>query len=118
MQVIWLNNKSRVSGDVHARFCESLKGKFLWATRLKLLNDNLSMKVQYGIEEGKQKDKKILEQAKLARIGSMISMIAHQWRQPLSELSGILMELETATRFKKADENHILTAIEKSDKMI
>ena len=34
MQVIWLNNKSRVSGDVHARFCESLKGKFLWATRL------------------------------------------------------------------------------------
>ena len=85
---------------------------------LESLNNNLSMKVQYGIEEGKQKDKKILEQAKLARIGSMISMIAHQWRQPLSELSGILMELETATRFKKADENHILTAIEKSDKMI
>ena len=76
------------------------------------------MKVQSGIEEGRQKDKKILEQAKLARIGSMISMIAHQWRQPLTELSGILMELETATRFKKADEKHILGAIERSDKMI
>lgn len=37
MQVIWLNNKSRVSGDVHARFCESLKGKFLWATRLAVI---------------------------------------------------------------------------------
>jgi signal transduction histidine kinase len=86
--------------------------------KLKSLNDTLFIKVEYGIEEGKQKDKKILEQAKLARIGSMISMIAHQWRQPLSELSGILMELETATRFKKVDENHILTAIEKSDKMI
>uniref|UniRef100_UPI0040478BD6 sensor histidine kinase n=1 Tax=Aliarcobacter sp. TaxID=2321116 RepID=UPI0040478BD6 len=85
---------------------------------LKSLNDNLSMKVENGIEEGKQKDRKILQQAKLARIGSMISMIAHQWRQPLSELSGILMELETAVRFKKADEKHILTAIEKSDKMI
>jgi two-component system, NtrC family, C4-dicarboxylate transport sensor histidine kinase DctB len=85
---------------------------------LKSLNDTLSMKVENGIEEGKQKDRKILQQAKLARIGSMISMIAHQWRQPLSELSGILMELETATRFKKADEKHILTAIEKSDKMI
>jgi two-component system, NtrC family, C4-dicarboxylate transport sensor histidine kinase DctB len=82
------------------------------------LNENLFLKVQNGIEEGKQKDKKILEQAKLARIGSMISMIAHQWRQPLTELSGILMELETATRFKKVDENHILGAIEKSDKMI
>ena len=85
---------------------------------LKVLNDNLQKKVQYAIEEAKQKDRKILEQGKLARIGSMISMIAHQWRQPLTELSGILMELETATRFKKVDENHILTAIERSDNMI
>jgi len=85
---------------------------------LKSLNDNLFMKVQYGIQEAKQKDKKILEQAKLARIGSMISMIAHQWRQPLSQLSGILMELETATRFKKVDDTYILNAIAKSDKMI
>ena len=85
---------------------------------LKALNDSLFMKVQCGIQEAKQKDKKILEQAKLARIGSMISMIAHQWRQPLTQLSSILMELETATRFKKVDENHIYSAIEKSDKMI
>ncbi|MDX9744904.1 MAG: DUF2232 domain-containing protein, partial [Arcobacteraceae bacterium] len=46
---------------------------------LKVLNDNLQKKVQYAIEEAKQKDRKILEQGKLARIGSMISMIAHQW---------------------------------------
>jgi signal transduction histidine kinase len=85
---------------------------------LKSLNDTLSSKVEDGIEEGKQKDKKILEQAKLARIGSLISMIAHQWRQPLSELSGILMELEMATRFKKADEKHVLKAITKSNTMI
>ena len=85
---------------------------------LKSLNDNLFMKVQYGIQEAKQKDNKILEQAKLARIGSVISMIAHQWRQPLSQLSGILMELETATRFKKVDDAYILNAIAKSDKMI
>lgn len=85
---------------------------------LKALNDTLFIKVECGIQEAKQKDRKILEQAKLARIGSMISMIAHQWRQPLSQLSGILMELETATRFKKVDEKYILNAIEKSDKMI
>ncbi|CAM3401349.1 sensor histidine kinase [Arcobacter aquimarinus] len=85
---------------------------------LKALNENLFIKVKQGIEEAKQKDRKILEQAKLARIGSMISMIAHQWRQPLSQLSGILMELETTTRLKKVDEKYILNAIEKSDKMI
>ena len=85
---------------------------------LQSLNETLCIKVEQGIEEGKQKDRKILEQAKLARIGSMISMIAHQWRQPLSQLSGILMELETVTRFKKVDEQYILGGIEKSDKMI
>ena len=86
--------------------------------KLQYLNKNLESKVQAGIQEAKQKDKKILEQAKLARIGSMISMIAHQWRQPLSQLSAILMELQTATRFKKVDEEHIYKAVEKSDEMI
>lgn len=86
--------------------------------KLENLNKNLAFKVEEGIDEGKRKDKAILQQSKLARMGSMISMIAHQWRQPLTELSGILMELETATRFKKVNDKHILNSIERSDKMI
>ena len=86
--------------------------------KLQMLNKTLASKVEIGIKEAKKKDKAILEQSKLARMGVMISMIAHQWRQPLSELSGILMELETATRFKKVNEKHILNSIEKSDKTI
>jgi signal transduction histidine kinase len=86
--------------------------------KLETLNKTLSTKVENGIEEGKRKDRAILQQSKLARMGAMISMIAHQWRQPLTELSGILMELETATRFKKVNDKHILNSIDKSDKMI
>ncbi len=86
--------------------------------RLESLNRTLVTKVKKGIEDGKQKDKAILQQSKLARMGEMISMIAHQWRQPLTEVSGILMELETATRFKKVTDEHILNSINKSDKMI
>ncbi|MGB1226682.1 MAG: sensor histidine kinase [Poseidonibacter sp.] len=86
--------------------------------KLQNLNKTLAFKVEAGIQEGKKKDKAILEQSKLARMGAMISMIAHQWRQPLTELSGILMELETATRFKKVNDKHILNSIEKSDEMI
>jgi signal transduction histidine kinase len=85
---------------------------------LRHLNETLVSKVALGIEEGKRKDKAILQQSRLAKVGSMISMIAHQWRQPLSELSGILMELETATQFKKVNERHILTAVERSNTMI
>ncbi|WP_428025149.1 sensor histidine kinase [Arcobacter sp.] len=86
--------------------------------KLKNLNETLASKVAFGIEVGKKKDKAILQQSRLAKVGSMISMIAHQWRQPLSELSGILMELETATRFKKVDEKHILNSIDRSNEMI
>ena len=86
--------------------------------KLENLNKSLEYKVEIGIEDGKRKDKAILQQARLARMGSMISMIAHQWRQPLSELSGTLMELEAATRFKKVDEKHILNSLEKSDTLI
>ncbi len=86
--------------------------------KLQVLNKSLAYKVEEGIEEGKRKDKAILQQSKLARMGSMISMIAHQWRQPLTELSGVLMELETATRFDKVNKKHILNSIERSDKMI
>ncbi|MFT7003161.1 MAG: two-component system C4-dicarboxylate transport sensor histidine kinase DctB [Sulfurimonas sp.] len=85
---------------------------------LESLNQTLISKVKKGIEDATRKDKAILEQSKLARMGTMISMIAHQWRQPLTEISGILMELETATLFKKVDEKHILNSIRKSDALI
>ena len=104
-----------IISDVIKKYKEEVENK---KEKLENLNKTLAMKVRNGIEDGKRKDKAILEQSKLARMGSMISMIAHQWRQPLTELSGILMELETATRFKKVDDKHILNSIERSDKMI
>ena len=104
-----------IINDVVKKYKNQVQNK---EEKLQSLNNTLASKVERGIEEGKRKDKAILQQSKLARMGSMISMIAHQWRQPLTELSGILMELETATRFKKVNEKHILSSIERSDKMI
>ncbi|WP_417324821.1 sensor histidine kinase [Halarcobacter sp.] len=104
-----------IISDVVKKYKQQVKTE---EKKLQSLNKNLASKVAIGIEEGKRKDKAILQQSKLARMGSMISMIAHQWRQPLTELSGVLMELETATRFKKVTDKHILNSIERSDKMI
>ena len=79
-----------IISDLIKKYVNQVKAK---EKSLQALNLTLSTKVQRGIEQGKEKDKAILRQSKLARLGGMISMIAHQWRQPLTELSGVLMEL-------------------------
>lgn len=75
------------------------------------LNESLHVRVEEGIRLGVEKDKAILRQSRLARLGSMISMIAHQWRQPLSEVSATLMEMEMASKFQKLSEAKIQTSL-------
>jgi len=82
------------------------------------LNKNLELKVKKAITEVKKKDRAMFHQSRLARMGTMLSMIAHQWRQPLSEVSGILMELETANKFNKVSSKMIETSVSDSNKLI
>lgn len=82
------------------------------------INKNLEIRVTKAITEAKKKDRAMLHQSRLARMGAMLSMIAHQWRQPLSEISGILMEIETANKFKQLDDKLIKESVDESNKII
>ena len=65
--------------------------------QLQELNDLLEIKVNEKIEELRAKDKILEVQSKQAVMGEMISMIAHQWRQPLSTITLQIANLQ----FKK-----------------
>lgn len=51
------------------------------------LNESLEQKVKNKIEKLTQQDRLITAQSRQAVMGEMISMIAHQWRQPLSTIT-------------------------------
>ena len=107
-----------ISNRINQAFNEYRKSVVKKEQELQDLNKNLELKVQKAIDDVKKKDRAMLHQSRLARMGAMLSMIAHQWRQPLSELSGVLMELETASKFNKVDEKMIQDSVIESNKLI
>ncbi len=77
------------------------------------LNKHLEKRVQTEVEKNTIKDKQLIFQSRLAQMGEMISMIAHQWRQPLAAISSAAIGLKLKTTLKKADDNLILEICEK-----
>jgi signal transduction histidine kinase len=96
-------------GDLQTRLQAHAKTDELNALK-KVINqmvDDLEYKIQREITQRTDQEKLLIQQSRLAAMGNMIGNIAHQWRQPLSELNAILMNLETRYKFKKFDEDFV-----------
>jgi len=81
---------------------------------LKEFNTNLENIVKEEITKNKEKEKQLIMQSKLAQLGEMISMVAHQWRQPLAAISSSVIDLQMKFILNKNDkyfldyvENHL-----------
>ena len=75
-------------------------------------NKELEKLVSIEVEKNRQKDEIMFQQNKMAAMGEMLNNIAHQWRQPLMEISALFIPLEAKINYeKKIDNKELLEAI-------
>ena len=72
-------------------------------SKLNTINDNLQHMVSDEVEKNRMKDLLLMEQSKNAQMGEMLSMIAHQWRQPLGAISSIVSLLQMKQQLNSYD---------------
>ena len=65
------------------------------------LNETLEQRVKKEIAKNEEKQKVMFWQSRLASLGEMLANIAHQWRQPLTELNLTIFSIKKAA----SDEN-------------
>jgi len=68
-----------------------------------LLSMGLAYRYKINQEQLTEKTKVLHEQSKLASMGEMLRHIAHQWRQPLSEINSVAMKIENDHRHNRLD---------------
>jgi signal transduction histidine kinase/iron only hydrogenase large subunit-like protein len=65
----------------------------------------LNEQLQSEFNERKQQEQILIQNSKLAAMGEMIGMIAHQWRQPLSSISTLAGNLQVYLDLDMFDKN-------------
>ena len=87
--------------------------------KIKKLNQTLEERVKDEVAKNREKDTHILNQSRLVQMGEMIGSIAHQWRQPLNEVSTGIQNLKYDYREDLLkDESYVKDFISKNKKTI
>jgi len=71
--------------------------------KLTLLNRSLVKTVASKVEELREKDNLMIQKGKFIAIGEMLSMIAHQWRQPINAISTATISLKLMSDMDSID---------------
>lgn len=78
---------------------ETLEQRVIKQTKeLQELNSTLEQRVLEEIKKNEEKQKILFWQSRMASLGQMLANIAHQWRQPLTELNLTFFNINKASR--------------------
>ena len=131
-----LNRSGSFSGEISVKRKDGSKGTLLVAiTKLKeTINESMAVIMDISLQkdleanlqnEVTQKTKENLRQLqvlqnqnKLASMGEMMGAIAHQWRQPLNEISIRIQKIEFVYSLNKLDQAYIDDFVSKNRKTI
>ncbi len=105
------------SGNLGMRLTTSTNSKALNELKIMINNmiENLEHKIQKEIDKRLEQEQILIQQSKLASMGEMIGNIAHQWRQPLSEISAIHMNMLATYEFNEFTKEYLNNKIEEAD---
>lgn len=67
---------------------------YLWTPFIYFFLVMLAYHARMINNEKQEQEKVLIRQSKLASMGEMITLIAHQWRQPLSVINGIVLNMD------------------------
>jgi signal transduction histidine kinase len=81
----------------------------------KAIENDVDLDTFQNILKEQQKEKLLQQQSKLAMMGEMIGAIAHQWRQPLSIISGVLLNIEDSFFENELDEEVLQEELETAE---
>ena len=80
--------------------------------------DNLNQRIIIEIDERTKQEQLLIQQSKLASMGNMIGNIAHQWRQPLSEVNAILMSIQAQKENHDLSDESFFSALDECDTIL
>jgi signal transduction histidine kinase len=94
-----------------------LNGRLLQENRelmetLQEKNRLLAQRVAEEIKKKEQTEKQLLLQSRLAMMGELIRVIAHQWRQPLNSMAGVVTNIELMMLMGRLDDQKLKEELE------
>jgi len=72
-------------------------------SELKKYKNELEIRIEEELEKNKKHTAYLVQQSRLAQMGEMLSMIAHQWRQPLGAIAAVSSDLSLKIELEMFD---------------